>query len=180
MNIPNLDLYIVNLHHTKEGNEGDTNSRIEEDDYDMIKDRENDIRFHDKTEYDQKVSTLVTDFITLIDEMGVLAIETINQTGNNSERLTNKFNKLLLEGKGLTTKRTGERRTYQELIKNWFELKVEFKIERKNDLDTISNKVFDFSSNTISRLIKEGIDDVLHYLVEKHKEPRHNDLVNSL
>jgi len=28
----------------------------EEDDYDMIKDRENDIRFHDKTEYDQKVS----------------------------------------------------------------------------------------------------------------------------
>ena len=60
--IPDLKLYIVNLHPTKEGKEGDTNYHIEEDDYDMIKDRENDIRFHDKTEYDQKVATLVTDY----------------------------------------------------------------------------------------------------------------------
>ena len=82
-----MNLYIVNLHPTKEGKEGDTNYHIAEDDYDMIKDRENDIRFHDKTEYDQKVATLVTDFITCIDKMGDLAIDAINQSGNNLELL---------------------------------------------------------------------------------------------
>jgi len=178
MNIPDLELYIVNLHPTKEGKEGDTTSNIEEDDYDMIKDRENDIRFHDKTEYDQKVATLVTDFIKCIDKMGDLTIEAINQTGNNSEHLKYQFNNLLKDDKVLlSTKRNGERRTIQELIKNRFELKVEFKIERNDDIDTISNKVFDFSSNTITRLIKEGIYDTLHYLVEKHKKtsPEHKE-----
>ena len=69
-----------------------------------------------------------------------------------------------------SSKRTGEKRTNQDLIKNRFELKVEFKIERKDDIDTISNKIFDFSSNTISRLIKEGIKDALDYLVNKDKK----------
>jgi NTE family protein len=169
MNIPDLELYIVNLHPTKEGKEGDIKYNIAEDDYDMIKDRENDIRFHDKTEYDLKVATLVTDFITCIDKIGKLAIKAINETGSDS-KLKNEFNKLILEEKGLTTKRNGERRTYQDLIKNRFDLKVQFKIERKDDMDTISNKVFDFSSTTISRLLKEGIDDSLLYLVNKHKE----------
>ncbi len=171
MNIPDLELYIVNLHPTKEGKEEDSNFHIAEDDYDMIKDRENDIRFHDKTEYDQKVATMVTDFIKLIDKMGDLAIKAINETGNAKKDLKKEFNDLLLKGEGLATKRTGEKRTFQDLIKNRFELKVEFKIERKDDIDTISNKIFDFSSNTITRLIKEGIDDALHYLVEKHKKP---------
>jgi predicted acylesterase/phospholipase RssA len=170
-NIPNLDLYIVNLHPTKEGKEEDSNTHIAEDDYDMIKDRENDIRFHDKTDYDLKVATLVTDFITCIDKMGDLAIKAINETGSNSKVLLKKeFNKLLQEGKGLTTKRTGKKRTYQDLIKNRFDLKVVFKIERRDDMDTISNKIFDFSSKTIHRLIEEGIKDALHYLVNKHKE----------
>jgi predicted acylesterase/phospholipase RssA len=170
LNIPDLDLYIVNLHPTKEGKEGETNYHIEENDYDMIKDRENDIRFHDKTEYDQKVATLVTDFITCIEEMGKLAIKAINKS-DNSKDLQDEFNNLLKDDNVLlSTKRTGERRTIQDLIKNRFELKVEFKIERKDDIDTISNKIFDFSSDTIHRLIGEGIKDALHYLVNKHKE----------
>ena len=172
--IPDLKLYIVNLHPTKEGKEEDSNSHIAEDDYDMIKDRENDIRFHDKTEYDQKVATLVTDYITYIDKIGDLAIRAINKTGNSKEDLKDEFNDLL-KHKGLSTKRTGERRTYQELIKNRFNMEVEVKIERKDDTDTISNKVFDFSSNTISRLINEGIYDALHYLVKKQEEYSYAD-----
>jgi NTE family protein len=169
-NIPNLDLYIVNLHPTKEGKEGDSNTHIADDDYDMIKDRENDIRFNDKTDYDLKVATLVTDFITCIDKMGDLAIEAINKS-DNSKDLQEEFNNLLKDDNVLlSTKRTGERRTIQDLIKNRFELKVEFKIERRDDMDTISNKIFDFSSDTIRRLINEGIDDTLLYLVNKHKE----------
>jgi NTE family protein len=174
MKIPDLKVYVVNLHPTKEGKEGDNNSTIAEDDYDMMKDRENDIRFHDKTEYDQKVATLVTDYITFIDKIGDLAIKAINKTGNSKQALEDEFNEILKK-KGLSTNRAGQRRIYQDLIKNKFNLKVEIKIERKDDIDTISNKVFDFSPNTISRLIIEGIYDTLHCLVEKNKKlPSHD------
>ena len=169
MKIPDLDVYIVNLHPTKEGMEEDRDFHIAEDDYDMIRDRENDIRFHDKTDYDQKVATMVTDYITLIDKMGELTIEAINKSGTSKNELKNAFNELLTD-KGLSTKRTGETRSYEELIKNRFNLEVKFKIERKDDIDTISNKVFDFSSKTITRLINGGIHDSLVYLINKIKE----------
>jgi predicted acylesterase/phospholipase RssA len=167
MKIPDLKLYIINLHPSKEGIDNNDIS-IEDNDYDMIRDRENDIRFHDKTEYDQKVATMVTDYMNCIDKIGGLAIKAIKET-NNSKELEEQFNKIL-EEKGLSTNRKGERRRYQDLIKNRFNLEVEFKIERRDDNDTISNKVFDFSSNTISRLINEGIHDTLTQLVTKHKE----------
>jgi NTE family protein len=179
MKIPDLKVYVVNLHPTKEGKEGASNSTIAEDDYDMMKDRENDVRFHDKTEYDQKVATLVTDYITFIDKIGDLAIRAINETGNSKQVLEDEFNEILKK-KGLSTNRAGEKRTYQDLIKNRFNLEVEIKIERKDDMDTISNKVFDFSSNTISRLINEGIYDTLHSLVEKNKESSRHDARKNL
>jgi len=176
--IPDLELYIVNLHPTKEGSEENGEYNIGADDYDMIKDRENDIRFHDKTEYDQKVATLVTDYITCIDKLGNLAIEAIGES-SNSAYLIGKFNELLKE-KGLSAKRTGERRTYDDLIKNRFNLEVKFKIERRDDIDTISNKIFDFSSATISHLINEGIDDALNYLVKNYKENSNEDVHEQL
>jgi hypothetical protein len=33
------------------------------------------------------------------------------------------------------------------------------RMERKNDSDTISNKIFDFSKNTIQLLIKDGYQE---------------------
>ena len=109
---------------------------------------------------------MVTDYITFIDDMGDLAIEAINkQSGASKDELIKRFNKLL-KNPGLNTKRTGEKRSYGELIKNRFSLNVKFKLERKDDIDTISNKIFDFSSKTINRLINEGIYDALEYLVD--------------
>jgi NTE family protein len=117
--IPDLDLYIVNLHPTKEGKEEDRDIHIAEVDYDMIKDRENDIRFHDKTEYDQEVATMVTDYITFIDKMGDLTMEAINKSGSSKKELKDRFDDLLND-KGLSTKLTGEKRTYLDLLKNRF------------------------------------------------------------
>ena len=177
--IPDLKVYIVNLHPTKEGREGDGSSPIAKDDYDMMKDRENDIKFHDKTDYDQKVATLVSDYIGFIDEIGNLAVKAINESGNSKKVLTEKFNQILTK-EGLSTNRAGKKRTYQDLIKNKFNLEVEFKIERKDDLDTISNKLFDFSHDTISRLIKEGISDAFRCLVEKTKQSSSLEARNNL
>ena len=56
--IPNVEVCIVNLHPSKE----DGAHVPSLNDYDMTKDRENDIRFHDKTEYDLKMGKVVDDY----------------------------------------------------------------------------------------------------------------------
>ena len=43
-------------------------------------------------------------------------------------------------------------------------------LERKNDINTISNKAFDFSSQTIKQLIEDGMSETEKYL------NRHNHL----
>ena len=53
-------------------------------------------------------------------------------------------------------KRTGEQRKYSDLIKGRFDLKRVVTIERKDDLDSISNKWADYTSETINNLITEG------------------------
>ena len=39
-------------------------------------------------------------------------------------------------------------------------------MERKNDSDTISNKTFDFSKNTIQQLIKDGYQETSEQMKE--------------
>ena len=65
--IPNLEVYIVNVHPSK----GDT---IEEDDHDGIKDRINDITFFDRnSRYDENAVDTATDYIEIIDKLKDLA-----------------------------------------------------------------------------------------------------------
>jgi NTE family protein len=40
------------------------------------------------------------------------------------------------------------------------------RLERKNDNDTISNKTFDFSKNTIQQLIKDGYQETSEQMKE--------------
>jgi predicted acylesterase/phospholipase RssA len=64
--IPKLELYIVNLYPSKE-----TGEQIPSlDDYDLTKDRENDIRFHDKTDYDLKLANVVSDYLDFVERIG--------------------------------------------------------------------------------------------------------------
>ena len=67
-----------------------------------------------------------------------------------------------------STHRTGERRTYEELIKGRFDVKV-IRIERKNSINDISNKLLDYSVDTLKQLRDEGYKDTLEAM-QKHKE----------
>jgi NTE family protein len=58
--------------------------------------------------------------------------------------------------KAKSTKRTGEKRSYQDLIKGRFNLNKVVRIERKEDDNMISSKWQDFSSGTIRQLIDNG------------------------
>jgi hypothetical protein len=179
--IPKVEVCIVNLHPSKEVGEHVPSLY----DYDMTKDRENDIRLHDKTEYDLKMGKVVDDYKDFVERMADLAIESIDKINESTGKINEKkykddlkeyyndktkaFNDILRDITK-TTQRKGKRRHYWHLLKHRFDLDEKIKIQREDDNDTISDKLFDFSYDTIDQLIKKGIDDALEKVFEIEKE----------
>jgi NTE family protein len=56
---------------------------------------------------------------------------------------------------------TGKPVRYADLIENMVSVDLVVRIERKNDVHTIANKIFDFSKITIGQLIKDGYEEAL-------------------
>jgi NTE family protein len=151
--VPDLDIFIVNLWPSKE-------QKIPYD-YDGQVDRRNDILYHDKTEYDQKVALLVSDYIDLAKQIRNIAF---NHIDSNKE---NAFQKDLEKFLGTYSKskfRTGEQRRYVDLLKGRFDVNNVIRIERQDDPHTISNKWADFSSGTIKEMITNGYSQALDQL----------------
>jgi NTE family protein len=144
--IPDLDVYIVSLWPKEE--------KDIPKDHDGQIDRRNDISFYDKTEYDQKVAELVSDYIEMAKELA----RKVNNEGD-LERI--------MSHTGTSKSRTHNRsRSYKELLSGAIDVNVT-RIERKDDRHAISQKWADYSSGTISSLYKEGIRDTLNKLLEK-------------
>jgi NTE family protein len=146
-NVPDLEVYIINVWPSRED--------IVPSDYEGIKDRKNDIGHADKTEYDQKVALLVSDYIDLIREMRKIALDHITQP-NKQKDFKEKLDRFLKAENIESKQRTGKPRKYEDLIKGRFKLSKVITIERKDDRHSISNKWADFSSKTIADLIQEG------------------------
>ena len=175
-NIPNLDLYIVNLFPDIEKNDKIPSLY----DYDLTKDREKDIKLHDKTDYDIKIAQNISDYHDFVDEMTNLAkeaIEEIKEDKDKVDKLKKEFEKIINK-KQRTRTREGKLRFYYELIGKRFDIIKVVKIQREDDIHTISEKTFDFSSQTISNLIEQGIMDTLEKLyqdqIEKLKNVDHD------
>ena len=167
--IPNLSLTIVNLH--PESEEGNHIPSLY--DYDMTNDREKDIRFHDKTDYDIKVAQDISDYHDFVEEMTNLANNAIKEVSKNNENdaksLKEDFQEIInIQQRTLT--RENRPRYFYDLIGKRFDIEDVLKIQRKDDEHTISDKIFDFSSDTVSNLIKEGEKDALQAIVEHEKE----------
>ena len=162
-----FEVYIVNLYPSIE--KGSAPPK----DNDLIEDRINDIRFHDKTKYDEKVAHMTSDYIDMARELLTRINSTssrlseykkANKTRNDS---INKLEELLniddvLQMPAKTISRNDKKRTYKELLKGRFDVKV-FRIDREDDEDTISGKHSDFSYFTIGTLMKKGEDDATRY-----------------
>jgi NTE family protein len=164
--IPNLQVYIVDLWPSKE-------AEIPND-HDKVLDRKNDITYQNKTDYDQKVAVFVSDYIDLVEMIGDIAVEAIDSINDESKKktLTTRFDRLL-DDHAKSKQRDGTDRKYQDLIKGRFDLDTALQLERKDDLDTISNKWFDLSRTTIRKLIEDGRDQALRNLYKK--EEKKND-----
>ena len=167
---PNLSLTIVNLHPAEEKEEGNIPSLY---DYDMTQNREKDIRFHDRTDYDIKLAQDISDYHDFVDLMTQLASHAIKEIKDKNEEVANdlkqKFEEII-NSKQRTLSRDNQPRYFYDLIGKRFDIMDVLKIQRKDDEHTISDKIFDFSSDTVSNLIKEGEIDAFNEIIEKIKE----------
>jgi NTE family protein len=151
-NIPRLRFSIINLHPAKQEHLPT--------DYDGVVDRRNDIIYHDRTEFDENIAALMSDFVTLANSLIKLAKE----KGASKEELQK-----ILKGK---TKgvffSTGKQGRYDDLVRGIVDVDFVARLERKNDTNTISNKTFDFSKTTIQQLIQNGYKETREQLKEVH------------
>jgi len=174
--IPNLELSIVNLHPVEEKEEQIPSLY----DYDMTIDRENDIRFHDKTEYDLRMAQVISDYHELASSLMHLVIDSMKRMKKNGDKNDDDIKELkksltvLLNQEQRTSSEKGKPRYYTDLLKNKFDVEEIIKVQRKDDKHTISDKIFDFSSKTISRLLREGERDTLNELVEREVDNKGN------
>jgi NTE family protein len=125
--IPDLEVFIVNLYPALE-----TKNAAIPSDKDKIEDRMNDIRFHDRSKYDEKVAHLVTDYVDLTRRLIKLAEET--------GKVGKKDIEAALGITGESTKRdVKQKRNLLNLIEDKFRVKV-YRIDRQDDNDTILGK----------------------------------------
>jgi NTE family protein len=152
LKVPDLDVYIVNLWPIKENDVAK--------DHDGQVDRKNDILYHDKTEYDEKVAELVTDYIDLAKE---LLVELDKHVPREQIR------KNILEKKAHSRLRTGKIRTYNDLLVGKFALQKVIRIERTDDPDAISEKWGDYSYGSIQKLFEQGRKDTLRAIMQEEE-----------
>jgi len=148
--VPDLDVYIIDVWSTVEKN-------IPLD-HDGAHDRKEDILLNDKTGSDEKNANIVSDYISLVKQLVNLA----NKDMEKNDKL-----KDILSTPIRSKHRWGGIRTYQDLIDGRFEINVK-RIERTRGVeDDISNKMLDYSKDTVSQLISDGYNDTMEILNEK-------------
>ena len=147
--IPDLELYIINVISPKK-NGATTGEDFILEDIDGVRDRKMDITLSDG--YDAKTDGLFTDYVNLIERLISL--------GDRDEVIRDRINKILEE---YTTRRfsTEEVKKNLDILKNTFKIVKVVQIQRKDDNDSISGKMGDFTFETINKLIQDGFHDAL-------------------
>jgi NTE family protein len=149
--IPDLELYIVNVFDPKENDTNIGGGNIVPQDFDGVRDRHMDIKYSDG--YDAKTDGLLTDYVNLIERLISL--------GDNDDAVKEKINKILLDEYVPRRFNTEEYKRYIDILKDTFKIVKVVQIQRKDDSDSISGKIADFTSETISKLIRQGYEDAL-------------------
>jgi NTE family protein len=125
-NIPSLSIGIINLHPRKQ--------EYVPNDYDGVVDRKNDIMYHDRTEFDEFVAVLISDFQKLASSLIKLS------KGNGISKKS--LQTILQERTKTINLTTGQQLRYNDLLKARVDIDFVIRLELKNDSHTISNKIF--------------------------------------
>jgi NTE family protein len=159
--IPDLEVYIADL----------WPSALEEQpisfDHDFVEDRRWDIIFGDRTDYDEKVANVVTDYLHIARQLRNLA----KKKGASDDELD-----AILEKYTSSKGRLGlPPRKYKTMLEERFRLLKVVRIDRKDLGDEVQGKVFDYTSKTIDELMKEGRRDTLDQI---QTEPLKDGIAN--
>jgi NTE family protein len=170
--IPDLEVYIVNVHPSKQdpirgGVQDGDKDRIN-DDHDGVRDRKNDITYFDKnSRYDENTVYAEIDYSEIIDGLKELATKYIGK--DKTDEFKNDVENLLKK-KAKSKSNVNKARTYRDLLNGRFKLiKVE-RIENTGYENSIFGKFADFTSKSIRDLIKKGEKDALKWLNSTHND----------
>ena len=145
-----MELYIVNLLDPKENNNNNIDTSIVPQDFDGVRDRHIDIKLGDS--YIAKTDRLYSDYVNLIEKLIGL--------GDDDEIIKEKIEKILDD---YTPRRfnSEEYKKNIDILKNTFQIVKEVKIQRKDDENSVSGKLADFTLETINKLMNDGYEDAL-------------------
>jgi NTE family protein len=164
--IPELDVYIVNVHPSKIDI-----SKIPMD-HNGAKDRQNDITYADRnSRYDENMTRLIGDYANFVTEMKDLLEDAICKVNDENDKgiLKRKLNDILVTNTSNKGRKYGAR-NYEDLIRGQFKLNKVIRIERTNYINSIYGKTGDLTFETIHKLIKEGECDAWLSLIQQHTQ----------
>jgi NTE family protein len=155
--IPDLDVYIINLHPSKQYS-------VPAEDRDAVKDRINDITYSDRnSHYDEMVADMATAHTELIYNLKELAKRHFKNKDQSNTAFQEEFENILKATEEKSRGSTVEDRKYKDLIKGRFKVTVT-RIENESYDDSIYGKVADSTSKTIKELIAKGKEDARRVL----------------
>jgi NTE family protein len=148
--VPPLRAFIVNVHPIRQDSLPA--------DHDALVDRKNDLTYHDRTLFDERMALLITDYVNIANSLIQLA-----EDNHVKKPLVDNILERQAETRNFST---GKHLKYVDLIEHMVSVEQVIRIERKNDTHTISNKTFDFSSTTVRNLIRDGYEETLEQEAE--------------
>jgi NTE family protein len=151
--VPTLVVAVINVHPTSQ-------TEIPTD-HDGVVSRNNDITFSDRTHKEQEILLLISDYVDLVKDL----IRIAKDNGVKEEVITDLLNqRTKYHGTGLRPRRN------REIIEGRFDIEEIYRVERKNDENTISEKTYDFSIGTVTALLKSGYEDSMNFINSLHLE----------
>jgi NTE family protein len=145
--VPSLGVAVINVHPTRQ-------TEIPTD-HDGVVSRNNDITFSDRSHREQEILLLISDYVDLVRDL----IKIAKDNGVKEKVINDLLNqRTKYHGIGLRP------RLNREIIEGRFDVEEIYRIERKNDENTISEKTYDFSAGTVTALLKSGYEDALSFI----------------
>jgi NTE family protein len=150
--IPPLNVYIADVWPAKI-----TDYPVPSDN-DFVIARRTNLLLMDKTEYEESVTKMITDYRDLVGKI----LENIKDQGTKD-----KIKEILDKGLTKSTIHAKNKKTYQQLLlDNTFDIDRVMRIERKDDTYAVGLALADFSGRTIRQLLVFGRFDALDKLID--------------
>ena len=129
---------------------------------------------HENSNYDKKVADLVTDYVYLVKNLIQLS-ETLSRYSGLSEINASAIINKVLNEQARSRSRTGEQKTYKDLIENRFNIVELISIEPAAENETVSE--YDYSRVTINQSKESGYQKGLEASI---REPINRDMLATI